>query len=94
MSGVKLSEAIEGGMDVEVNSITRKPGGGCTGDLDAWQLAMTYAVLQELKGLRAELEQLNATLGCYRVTRGMDALHSIDRRLAKKIPHRKRKAKP
>lgn len=38
--------------------------------------------------IRDELQELNRTLRCHRVLRGMDALHSIDRRLAKHMPHR------
>lgn len=39
-----------------------------------------------LADVKRELQKLNATLGCYRVRRGMDALHRIDRRLAPRRP--------
>jgi hypothetical protein len=52
-----------------------------------WQSIHTALLMD----IRDELKQLNTTLGCFRVRRGMDALHRIDRRLAPRRPLKQRK---
>jgi hypothetical protein len=81
VSKVRLSEAAINGLDIKMNpdNLCRKEDGSLSGNTDAWQLAMQYAILQELK-------QLNCILGCHNVTGGMMALQRIDRRLAKRRP--------
>jgi len=61
MSGVLLSKAIKGGLDINCSGITVKPGGGMSADTDKWQLAMSYAILLELKTLKpaAQLPELH-----------------------------------
>lgn len=52
-----------------------------------------HVSIEVLMDIRAELRQLNETLGCYRVRRGMDALHRLDKRAAlhwKLTPGRKK----
>lgn len=66
------------------NATWRLPPADASGKVS--DATVTNAVLLDI---RDELQTLNRLLGCYRVSRGMDALHSIDRRLAKHLPHRK-----
>jgi len=44
---------------------------------------VTQAILMDI---RDELQQLNTTLGCYRVRRMCDDVNRIDRRIAKHLP--------
>lgn len=52
------------------------------GALTDWQ-KVEIAVLMDI---RDQLQELNATLGCYRLQRMSDDIHRIDRRLQKHMP--------
>lgn len=53
------------------------------------EATVTNALLMDI---RDELQQLNLTLGCYRVQRMSDDIHRIDRRLQNKLPLGRKKS--
>ncbi len=71
----RLSKVVEGGLDINSSGFTENPSGGMNAGVYHWQMALLYAILQELK-------TLNATLGCYRVRQMADDVHKIDKRMA------------
>ncbi len=60
-------------------------------DSETCTVSIEYAQLAVLMDIRDELQALNRTLGCYRVRQGMDALHRLDKRVAKRWPLNRRK---
>lgn len=76
MSNVRLSKIAAGSLDVNLSDVDETAGGGHRMSVERWQLAMQYAILQELK-------RLNVTLNYYRVRRMSDNVNRIDKRLAR-----------
>lgn len=64
---------------------TKKPTGST---MHEWQTIYVSLMMD----IRDELQQLNRTLGCYRVQQMCDDVRRIERRLAKNMPINKRKA--
>lgn len=63
---------------------TKQPDGS---RMHSWE--SIYAAL--LMDIRDQLQELNRTLGCYRVQRMSDDIHRLDRRIAARISLRPRK---
>lgn len=58
-NGLHLSELVRSGLDVRLNGVTASAKGGVSTNGENWQMALLYAILQEL-------QHLNRTLGCSR----------------------------
>lgn len=79
----RLSKAIEGGLDINCSSITPDGKGGHTASIESWQLAMQYAILQELT-------KLNELLHCSNFVKIPHTLREIKGRLRPRERSRKK----
>jgi hypothetical protein len=80
MNRVKLSKMIEKGLDLSMSEVNTAEEGVLQASTDKWQLAMQYAILQELKGMNGNIRALVCRYDTMR-----KELQRIDRRLATQI---------